>query len=281
MIETRLATPEVELNLAISSGEQPPLLFLHGVTRCWQSVLPIAPFLQTRWRVCGLDFRGHGASCRAGQYRVVDYLRDGQAALEQLAEPTVVYGHSLGAMVALGLAATRPELVRGIVLEDPPFETMGARLGQTFWLSFFRNLREFAGSTLPLGELAGRLANMPIETPGEAQLRLGDIRDAAQLRFTAKCLSHLDRSVLETIVRGEWLTEFDATKLCAAVRCPVLVLQADTAAGGMLTDDDVQTHMRHIRDATVVKLVRMGHVIHWTDQALVARLVLPFLESLS
>ena len=36
------------------------------------------------------------------------------------AGPAVVVGHSLGALVALELAARRPDLVRALVLEDPP-----------------------------------------------------------------------------------------------------------------------------------------------------------------
>ena len=45
---------------------------------------------------------------------------------DELAEPLIIFGHSLGAMVAAAVAAELPQLVLGIVLEDPlftPWET--------------------------------------------------------------------------------------------------------------------------------------------------------------
>ena len=49
-----------------------------------------------------------------------------------------------------------------------------------------------------------------LTTPGKAgSIRLGDTRDMASLRFTARCLKQLHRDVLSPIVAGRWLEGFD------------------------------------------------------------------------
>ncbi|MFM8583958.1 MAG: alpha/beta fold hydrolase, partial [Planctomycetaceae bacterium] len=92
----------VTLNVARTGTESPDVIFLHGVTRRWQSFLPIVAPLAVRHRLELLDLRGHGASGRASGYRVIDYVGDVVERLGQLAAPVVLYGHSLGAMVAAG-----------------------------------------------------------------------------------------------------------------------------------------------------------------------------------
>src|SRR5262245_38718842 len=86
----------------------PTLVLLHGVARNgtdWQNLMPE---LVKEWHVVALDHRGHGESERsaAGDYLVIDYVRDAAAFVrEHCRRPMTVFGHSLGAMVALGVAA--------------------------------------------------------------------------------------------------------------------------------------------------------------------------------
>lgn len=62
------------------------------------------------------DLLGHGRS----PWRAPWTIDANVAALaEVLTEPVVVVGHSFGGAIALHLAATRPELVKGLVLLDP------------------------------------------------------------------------------------------------------------------------------------------------------------------
>lgn len=105
---------DLTLNCAVGTGTGPPLLLLHGVTSRWQSWLPIAPSLALRWHLHALDLRGHGGSGRAtGAYRINDYATDVVALLRrQIGSPTVLVGHSLGAIIAAAAAALAPELVR-------------------------------------------------------------------------------------------------------------------------------------------------------------------------
>ena len=102
-------------------GVGPRLLMLHGVGRAARTFSALAMQLPSRFDVWAADFRGHGHSGQAdNRYRVVDYLQDAIAALQAAAEPAVVYGHSLGSLVAAALAAECPSQVAAVLLEDPP-----------------------------------------------------------------------------------------------------------------------------------------------------------------
>ena len=100
------------------------IMFLHangfnGVT--YQSILQ--PLAQ-RAHVAAMDFRGHGLTMlptNANKLRSWNVLRDDVIATIERSAPygLVLGGHSMGATVALEVAARAPHLVHGLVLADP------------------------------------------------------------------------------------------------------------------------------------------------------------------
>lgn len=274
-------TPPGKLSLTLGPPNGPPVLLLHGVLRKWADFFPLLAPLSTRWQVHGLDFRGHGKTDRSNAYRVVDYVDDAAAALRFVGHPTVVYGHSLGAMVALAVAARHPAQVAALVLEDPPFATMGSHIGQTSFLSLFVGIQQALGQGGSVEALARRLAEIQVTNPvTRSSVRLGDVRDGASLRFSARCLMHVDPAVLEPIVDGGWLQGYDLEGMLDQVACPVLLLQGELAAGGMLTDDDAQRLADGLADCTRVRFPKVGHLIHWQAKETLLAVVGNFLESL-
>jgi pimeloyl-ACP methyl ester carboxylesterase len=282
LTEERLALATHQLSYACGPQNGPPLAMFHGVTRRWQSFLPLIPSLETRWQILAWDARGHGLSDRANDYHVPAYVADACEFVRcTFTEPGVIYGHSLGAMVALATAAAVPEMVRGVVLEDPPFETMGSRIRETPLLSFFAGLLPFAGHQRPVNIVAKELAEIRISVPGREQsVRLGETRDAISLRFTAQSLTRLAPEVLQPIVAGEWLQGYNLDQITARVKCPVLLLQADGAKGGMLTDADADRLAGSLPDCTHIQFPYAPHLIHWSQTESLSRFVLGFLESL-
>ncbi len=270
------------LHLARGAFGGPPFVFLHGVMRRWQDFLPVVPAVSARWEVLALDFRGHGGSARAaGKYRVVDYVEDAVALLRtQVGEPAVVYGHSLGAMVAAAAAVEVPDRVRAIVLEDPPFDSMGSRIRHTPFLSFFQGMRELIEKGQNGPELAAAMRELRFGAPGGPVIRLGDVRDASALRFAASCLARMDPAVLKPIIEERWLDGYDVERVLRAIRCPALVLQADGAAGGMLTDPDAEMAERILPDCLRIRFEKVGHLIHWADVPGLLRHLMAFLESI-
>ena len=273
----------LSLNFATGPRNGPALVFFHGVMRRWQCFIPLIPSLSSRWHIHAPDHRGHGGSSRAkSEYLVRDYVRDAVTFVrEQVPGSAVLYGHSLGAMVAAGVAAELPQQVQGVVLEDPPFDTMGPRISRSALLSYFAGVQPFAESTLPVGTLARQLAEIPLTTPGQAgSIRLGETRDMASLRFTARGLKQLDREVLAPIIAGRWLEGFDWAAALETITCPALLLQADLSVGGMLTDDDAAAAERLMPDCSRIRLPNIGHQIHWQQTETCLRLVNSFVESL-
>jgi pimeloyl-ACP methyl ester carboxylesterase len=97
------------------------VLLLHGLTvsgRSWQNV---APVLGENFRVVAPDARGHGGSQWMRDYSFELMCDDVVKFMEQLGIlAAIVMGHSMGALTAYELAATRPELIRLLVLEEMP-----------------------------------------------------------------------------------------------------------------------------------------------------------------
>jgi pimeloyl-ACP methyl ester carboxylesterase len=259
--------------------DAPPLLCLHGVTRGWQSFLPLMSTLTLRWQVYATDQRGHGQSKRATSYLTVDYIGDAFRFLrEEIKRPAVIYGHSLGAMVAAAVAAEAPELVRAIILEDPPFHTMGERIESYVMYPYFVALEKLASNGMSLPQLVAALGSIEITT-ANGKAKMSELRDAAALRFTAKCLQRLDPAVMTPIAETRWLEGYDLAKAARGIQCPVLLLQADASAGGMLIDADADLIEQTVADVTRVKLAGIGHQMHTQAPDAVLRTVLAFLES--
>lgn len=282
MREDSLLLTNQSLNFAEGPGNGPPLILLHGVLRQWADYASVLPVLTSRWHVFGIDFRGHGKSSRLpDQYFVVDYMRDVATFVNnQLRQPVVIYGHSLGAMTAVHVAAEMRDHVKAIVLEDPPFQTMGSRIRETQYFSQFSGILRLLSDSAEVGKLAADLAELQIDVPGkDSFIRFGDLRDSAALRWFATCLSQVDPAIIEPILAGRWLEGYDVDRLIQRVRCPTLLLQADRQAGGMLTDEDASFMQRTIRDCARIRFPGVGHSIRWSAFESWQRVVLSFLES--
>src|SRR5258705_13311188 len=102
---------------------EPPILLIHASlyrSEDWENIFPR---LATRYRVVSYDQRGHGRSERAPSYELRAFADDALRMMREVVKaPAVVIGHSLGAITALIAAADAPELVRALVLEDPPLK---------------------------------------------------------------------------------------------------------------------------------------------------------------
>jgi pimeloyl-ACP methyl ester carboxylesterase len=167
-------------------------------------------------------------------------------------------------MVAARYASLHPSRVSALVLEDPPWQTMGSRIAETPLLSFFQGLHAIRRQTSDLQQCCQLLAKLEIRDPSSGSVtRLGDVRDQASLRFTAACLQHMDPAVFEPIVQGSWLDGYPLTETIQGIQCPTLLLQADSCAGGMLTDDDARLFQELSADCTLVRIPGCGHLMHW------------------
>jgi len=259
------------------------LLMLHGVGRAGRTFSSFAMMLPQRFHVRTLDFRGHGASGRANRaYRIVDYVRDATAAIDALGEPVILYGHSLGSLVSAAAASLRPQLVRAVILEDPPSAAFWASLKETQYYPTFKAMRRWAGrSDLSVPEITASFGNEVVKSWSDGRvMRIRDVRDAVSLRFSAACCRQLDPAVMATILAGRWMQDFRYEDAFGSVRCPALLMRGDVSRGGMLLEEDAASLAALLHDPVRLDFPTAGHLLHWQVRSELAGLAGAFLESL-
>jgi len=100
---------------------EPAVVLIHGAFANRSHFAPMVADLAERHRVIALDLRGHGESdVPAEGFSARDFAQDVIGVCETArVERAVLCGHSvLGGGIALEVAATRPDLVAGVVLLD-------------------------------------------------------------------------------------------------------------------------------------------------------------------
>ena len=97
------------------------VLMLHGLGSSSATWRHVGSAIGDRFRVIAPDARGHGDSEWTTEYSL-ELMRDDVVRLMEAIGVlgAIVVGHSMGALTAYLLAATRPELVRLLVLEELP-----------------------------------------------------------------------------------------------------------------------------------------------------------------
>jgi 3-oxoadipate enol-lactonase/4-carboxymuconolactone decarboxylase len=100
------------------SDSKPPLLLLHPILTdhgVWNRVVPL---LTDHFRIIRMDLRGHGASSATGNdASLADLATDAWSVLGAAEiEGTLVCGVSLGGVIALQMAISRPQQLTGIAV---------------------------------------------------------------------------------------------------------------------------------------------------------------------
>jgi pimeloyl-ACP methyl ester carboxylesterase len=228
----------------------PVLVLLHGVTdagACWSRV---AAALSDRFDILMPDARGHGRSARLpGPIDTGILAADTAALLDELRiTGALVWGHSMGALTGLALAASRPDLVRSLVMEDPPLaaaappkEMVDAiRASASVW------------SALPQEERHARAAEA---NPGWDPAEIGPWVEAKVMA---------DPAVTDSMAA---LQDWDWVSGLARLRCPGLLLTGEPGLA-IVTPDLAAEALSHWPAGRQLHVPGAGHNIHrdrWTE----------------
>ena len=220
-------------------GEGTPIVLLHGLmgrARTWWSV---AQWLKRRGHVVGLDARGHGHASRSGPWTTEQFVDDVAALLRTFDEPAILIGHSMGGLHAWVTAATYPELVRAVVVEDMAPDQRGRTVED--WRGYFESwpvpfqslahVREFFGGT------GDYFTECMVERPDGYHL-LADLADLYE-------------------VAAEWGRR-DYWSFVDRVRCPMLVVEA----GNTAMPPGQQAELAARTGGTHVVIEGANHVVH-------------------
>jgi pimeloyl-ACP methyl ester carboxylesterase len=133
----------------------PVVLCLHGLMRTGRDFEDLAAHLTGRCRVIVPDVRGRGLSARDpnfNNYQIPVYIGDVLLLLAGLGAARVtIIGTSMGGLMGMVLAATEPQLVAGIVLNDVGPEVDRAGL---------ERIRGYAGKAPPARDWPGAVAQV-------------------------------------------------------------------------------------------------------------------------
>lgn len=107
----------------VEAGVGRPVLFLHQTPRSWDEYRDVLPLMAPHVRALAMDTVGFGESARPAERFSIEMFADGvEDLLSALSlRDVLLVGHHTGGVVAMEVAARRPELVAGLVLSGTPY----------------------------------------------------------------------------------------------------------------------------------------------------------------
>jgi len=256
---------------------EPAMLLIHSSlmrSEDWENVFPR---LGTRYRTVAYDQRGHGKSERAPDYSLRAFADDAIHVLRDLMKtPTVVIGHSLGALAALAAAAETPELVAGLVLEDPMLS-----YGAPWSAETYAPVRDALAANEPVA-LRKAVDKFPLPSPGpRGERTYGEMRGFYASERVLTYFKDVDPAFIDAKIAGE-----DAKDLIAGwlgkVAAPTLVLAGEPRLGSNLDDGGEWKLKKGIgtKDLTLKRFPGTGHIIHGYRPEQFLENIEPFLRRL-
>jgi pimeloyl-ACP methyl ester carboxylesterase len=224
-------------------GQGPPLVLVHGGLGDGDaSWLFMLPFLVGHFACYPMSTRGRGLSDDNADHSRERQFEDVAAYLESIDEPAWVFGHSSGALWALGGAALASARVRALALYEPPFPALDPPMNDEQYARVRAAVTESrqAAATLLLGEIIG-------------------LDDDEQALFSAPGVAERVHGNLPVVVKElpEVNRPFDDA-LLETLTMPVLILQGARSriefkiAARRLTE--------RLEDARVTEVAGAGHI---------------------
>jgi pimeloyl-ACP methyl ester carboxylesterase len=257
-------TPQARIHLyehRAAEGDGPPIVIFHGLGASATSFGPVMAMLRpTSPRILAPEAPGHGFSRPYGaRFGLSDLLASLSAVLEEeLDEPAILVGNSLGGAMALRYASLYPERVAGLVLASPA----GAPLPDDLF-------RELVGSfqIQSLRDAHALLSRLYHRPPWFRALLTPDIRRHFRSPFF--------RNLLESFDQSDALTPEELTTIAA----PTLLLWGRSER--LLPPASLDFFRAHLPEhAEIVEPDDFGHCPNLDRPRALAERIATFVESL-
>jgi len=238
----------------LRGGDGPPLVLVHGLGGSATNWCELAPLLAVHHRVLIPDLPGHaGSDPLPGVSGLEPYAARIASVMEhENAVPAPVVGHSLGGLVAVRLALSRPEAVSALVLAS----SAGLSIGRPY----FREILT-AFTIIRPGRLAGRYRSRVSRSPWLRRLVFGFVSVADPVGLTDTAVDgFLVGQVLHTDTASAWraMRRDDPRQELDRLQCPVFVLWGTEDA--QLPLDDAFEYARRLR-APLRTIAGCGHLL--------------------
>ena len=123
IVEKQVQVGSVTFNYAEGPDNGPALVLLHAQLLDWYTYSAVLPELSKGFHVYAIDYPGHGKTIvPEGYVMSAENIGNdlGRFIDEVIGTEVYVTGNSSGGLLATYLAANRGDVVKAIVLEDPP-----------------------------------------------------------------------------------------------------------------------------------------------------------------
>ena len=261
----------------VAWGAGPPIVLVHGLALDHRSWHHQYGDLADRFRLVGIDLRGHGrstlGSAPIGPHR---FAADLAAVFEELdLRGAVLVGHSLGGTVVGQLCADRPDLVHervaGLVFVGSFASAIAGegRFRERFSPTMIRMAARFQTKTEPRGTPStGALAYAMARSP------FGPHPQPEQVRFTLDMGAACSPAVMGAATVGN--LDYDVREALAQIDRPALVVRGehDTLA----TDRSAAQLEAALGDAEMVVVDGCGHLPMLEDRARFGEVLAGFAE---
>lgn len=280
------------INYGEGPNNGPALLLIHGQTVAWEDYASVLPQLSKSFHVYAVDCYGHGqSSSGTGLYSA---QANGEALAwfmrSVIGQQSYVSGHSSGGILAAWLAANASEMVKGLVLEDPPLfrvtpEEITAGAGAFAWYDAYQVTHGFVNQTeeqdfslyyLKNGYLLSLFGGLKDKIiPAAQQYRQQNPDLPIQLAWVPQAwlrtllfMDDYDPQFGNAFYNGVWMQGIDQQQMLAGIACPTIYLKAVTQYGkdGVLyaanTDEDADRVQSLISNSERVD-IKSGHDIHF------------------
>lgn len=238
-------------------GHGPVMILLHGIGMDWRVWQALSRRLRSTFDLHILDLRGHGSSDKPRRgYSLGHYAADVEDFIDSMGLSNVrLVGSSLGGMVAVSVEAPG-DVVSHRVLVDPPL-TGGPVRDQ----AMFRDILKLKHQDVPL--LADYLA---ASNPGSGR---------HYLRVMSEMWHEAADGVIEEMLACP-NDYFNVDHALGLIDCPTLIVQADPARGGVLSDAQARRSLHLLPHGTLRFFAGAGHAVHAHAPREFTRLVVQF-----
>lgn len=272
-----------------------PLVLIHGQGMCGQDYQSVFEKLCKKYKIYLVDCFGHGESEKSLELYRCSVIGDAIVELirTEIGMPCVLSGHSSGGILAAYVAGKIPELVKGLLLEDPPFfNVQPGEFENTFVYkdsfqvihNFLNQIEEteyivyylehgyiynYLGKNHFGKDWAHNLAEEAREKIKENPGKIPTLNKVSAKSFPGFVYwNKFDYQFSESFYTGEWFDGVKQDEILKSIQCPVVYLKAKTKYGkdgvlwGANSDESADRMMSLIKNGKKI-IVRSGHDIHF------------------
>ena len=241
-----------------------PVVFVHGFASRATGYEPVVQLMEDRYYMLLVDHRGHGDSDKPlgetyeetrSLYTIQQIRDDLREAIEKIGfpKPFVLFGHSMGGMIALEFVLAYPELVTHLVL--------GSTLATYYTDNMAELVRQFRSGEMKADEGTYRMMiDMQYTLPfkrAHPEFPIGELQD--------KLLVPPDVYIA---CIDNFVFHFDVRDRLGEIQQPTLVIVGNRDALIQWTNSEFLAE--HIPNAKLVVIPKMNHVtIHETPEIMV------------